>query len=410
MEQPKLRPVEVLPVPGRGGEVVCLRDPTGLSEHPVAVSMKTLFVLSLFDGGHSRLDIQAAYTRRFGDLLFSHDLNTLIAQLDEAYLLESERFRERERSLAREFAELKTRPAGQAGGGYVAEPEKLRGWLDDFFVGEGRCGPIAPERRGDTVRAVIAPHIDLHRGGPCYAWAYKALAEGCGAECFVILGIAHQGLENLFALTRKGFETPLGTVAADEAFIARLSEHAAADLLAEEFAHKREHSVEFHAVFLQHLLGGKRDLRIVPVLCGSFVDLIPGGKSPMDNERVADFVGALRRAIEMSERKVCVIASADLAHVGRQFGDEVGMTPGLLDRVREADRELLACVEAMDAEGFFQRVKRDDNPLHVCGYPAIYTLMQVVDAQEAQLLNHAQAVTEETQSVVSFASVSFEQA
>ena len=408
LECPKLRAIEAFPVRADGREAICLRDPQRVAPQALTVSPETLFVISLFDGRRTRLDIQAAYARRFGGLLFSNVLDELIRKLDECYLLESQRFREHHQGLVREFAALETRPAGCAGGAYPADPEELRVWLDGFFKAEGGCGPIAPNRKGDTVRAAVAPHIDLHRGGACYAWAYKELAESCDAERFVILGIAHHGCESVFALTRKSFETPLGPVAADEDFIERLSAHAAGDLFKDEFAHKDEHSVELQALFLQHVFGEERELRIVPVLCGPFEDRVPEGQSPMEEPAIADFIQALRRTMEGSDGNVCVIASADLSHVGRQFGDDVSMTPGLLERVRAADQESLAAVEAMDAEEFFERIRRDNNPLHVCGYPAIYTLMQATDAKKGRLLNYAQAVTQETQSVVTFAGMSFE--
>ena len=64
--------------------------------------------------------------------------------------------------------------------------------------------------------ACLSPHIDLHRGGPTFAWAYKRVVEETDADLFVIFGTAHNPMRNLFSVTRKHFDTPLGTVETDK--------------------------------------------------------------------------------------------------------------------------------------------------------------------------------------------------
>ena len=74
-------------------------------------------------------------------------------------------------------------------------------------------------RRGATAKAIVAPHIDFHRGGPAYAWAYKPLAESAGADLYIILGTSHCGGQTPYILTLKNFETPLGLVETDRDFV-----------------------------------------------------------------------------------------------------------------------------------------------------------------------------------------------
>jgi len=61
----------------------------------------------------------------------------------------------------------------------------------------------------------------------------------------------------------------------------------------------------------------------------------------------------------------------------------------------------------MDGEGFYSSIMRDRDRRRVCGLPAIYTMLKVLEAKEGKLLKYAQAYTPETQSVVSFASMAF---
>ena len=54
----------------------------------------------------------------------------------------------------------------------------------------------------------------------------------------------------------------------------------AATYFDDELTHRTEHSIEFQVVFLQYLLGGRREFSIVPILVGSFHDLMESGDRP----------------------------------------------------------------------------------------------------------------------------------
>ncbi|NVL68025.1 MEMO1 family protein, partial [Escherichia coli] len=83
------------------------------------------------------------------------------------------------------------------------------------------------------------------------------------------------------------------------------------------FNHKREHSLEFQAVFLRHLLGN-RPARIIPILAG-LGEQQSNGASPKHSRAVERFLGAVRKVVDA--KRAVVIAGADLAHVGPRFGD-----------------------------------------------------------------------------------------
>src|SRR5262249_56372138 len=111
----------------------------------------------------------------------------------------------------------------------------------------------APSPGTLAAEALSARPIAFPRGGPAGAWAYRALAERCAADLFVIVGTCHVGMRHPFALTRKDYGTPLGPARADRDFVEALSARAAQDCFGSELAHRNEHSVEFQAVFLQYL-------------------------------------------------------------------------------------------------------------------------------------------------------------
>ena len=60
---------------------------------------------------------------------------------------------------------------------------------------------------------------------------------------------------------------------------------------------------------------------IVPILVGSFHDLMQAGIDPIEAVEVRRFVEALRAAESTSGKKVAYIGGIDLCHVGPEFGD-----------------------------------------------------------------------------------------
>jgi AmmeMemoRadiSam system protein B len=120
-----------------------------------------------------------------------------------------------------------------------------------------------------------------------------------------------------FALCRKAFATPLGQLDADHDAIDDIAAACEFDPYADQFNHKREHSLEFQAVFLRHLLG-KRKARIIPILAG-LNEQQSTGRSPSKSRSVERFLDAVRRVVD--DTHAVIVAGADLAHVGPRFGD-----------------------------------------------------------------------------------------
>jgi hypothetical protein len=408
MDYPKLRPVEALPVEIDGKTLVYLRDPAGFASSGVLLPPPIFFIVSLFDGEHSITDIQGKFVRRFGELLLGDTVRELISQLDTHYYLEGERFASLERDVRRKFRDAPERPLAHAGTCYDADPERFRVQIAGFFDPPAGPGAPFPRRDGAPLRGLVAPHIDLRVGGPCYAWAYRELAERSDATVFVLLGTSHAGGSHPFIVTRKDFATPLGTVRTDTAFVTRLAQVYGGELERDEILHRNEHSLEFQALFLQYVLGGVRPFAIVPILVGSFHHTIGTRRLPMEDPSIGDFVAALRRTIETEARSVCLIAGVDFAHVGRKFGDAEGLDPAFLSWVEAEDRALIATLERVDADAFFGEIAKNGDRRRVCGFAPMYTLLSTLGAGRGRLLRYDRSDDPQTQSAVSFASLTFE--
>jgi hypothetical protein len=378
----------------------------------------------LFDGEHSVADIQAAVMRRHGQLVERRQIEEIVEALDQQGFLDSAAFADRRAVVDGSFLASPTRPAAHAGGAYAADAGELRTMLDGFFappdgpgpidgtapVPEGRGPSPAPEGRGPSpapeVRGVIAPHIDYHRGGPAYAWAYRELVERCQADLFVIFGTCHAGMEHPFALTRKDYASPLGDAAVDRDFVDALARRARQDCFASELAHRVEHSIELQAVFLRYLFAGRREIRIVPVLASFAHEAMHQGRRPDDDPRVPRFLDALAETIAASGQRVSVIAGADLAHVGPRFGDAEPVGAPELARIEREDTAMLESVAGGDPDGFFESVASDGDRRRICGYSPIYALLRSLPGVTGSVKRYGQ--WPDPNGVVSFASVVFE--
>ncbi len=403
-DRPRLRTVEAFPLEADGRKVIGLRDPAGFTDSVLLLPLPLLDIVSLFDGEHTILDIQAMYMRRHGELLFRERLEEILGMLDEHGFLDSPRFAERRRQIEEAFHQSPTRQAIHAGKAYAGEAEALRAQLDGFFAppdGPGVPGP--PSER--SLSAIIAPHIDFQRGGPVYAWAYREVAEKCAADLFVIFGTCHAGMADPFALTLKDYDTPLGPAPVDRELCEALARRDGKDFLGSELAHRGEHSIEFQAVFLQYLFGGRRDFTIIPILTSFLHESLMSGEEPEADPWIPRFFEALGETLAASGRRACLVAGADLAHVGPRFGDPEPVTPAVLREVEREDHATLEAVTAGDARGFYESVAKDGDRRRICGLSPIYTLLRCLGPSSGKLLKYAQ--WPDPQGTVTFASVVF---
>lgn len=408
LDYPKLRPIEAFPVTGENGTRVCMRDPLNYATEPLLLPQITYFILSHFDGQHSLLDIQEAFARKFSQVLPGEQLRKLIEQLDSSYYLDSERFAQLQHATLSAFRQASVRDMAHADTCYSSQADEFSRQIAAFFAGDK--GPGLPRATGQTeapLRGLIAPHIDLRVGGPTYAWAYKELAERCDAALFVVLGTSHYGTNDLFVSTLKNYDTPLGPVKTNRAFLRALQANYSQDLFADELLHRTEHSLEFQMLFLKYVLADKRDFTVVPILVSSFHHMTMTKTPPTEIPRVADFLTALHKTIAESRRSVCFVAGVDFAHVGQKFGDQGELTQDFLDWVEAEDRRLIQALENVDPGDFFDQIAKDADRRRVCGFAPMYTLLHLLDAKHGKLLKYDRSIDHQTQSSVSFAGLAF---
>jgi AmmeMemoRadiSam system protein B len=377
--------------------IVMLYDDSLYAENTVRLPTDAIEYLMLLDGERNAetLAQQAAIAGRpFSVKEFLDIVNVL----EEERFLDSVHFQHYKEQLDQEFNARTVRPMAHAGSSYPDDPEELRTMLDGFLAtdtmtGDDRSAPVA----------VIAPHIDFRVGGASYAPAYNRLRHS-DADTFVIFGVSHQMSYDSFMISRKDFETPLGTIPTDREFIERFRANVPFELTRDEIAHRREHSIEFQAVFLRHIFPD-REIRIVPILTGSLYEYVElGDGNARQDQRLTHLYDALESTANQLGRKVCYIAGADMCHVGKKFGDDF-TARSILPDVQKFDLETLKHAACADADEFLRSIAQVSNKYRVCGVAPIYATLRASRAERGELLCYYQWDETERESAVTFASL-----
>jgi len=394
---PPVRP-DIVPVEyGRG--LVALVDEEREDDRAIVVPESFVPLLAEFDGRRSAGELVAAARAQGGEAPDPLQLLELVEVLDREGYLESGRWKQMREERARAYSALRVRPAVHAGGAYPAAADELRTFLDGFL--EADSSGAAEDPREPV--AVIAPHIDFRVGGNCYGPPFNALRAHSTAETYIILGTAHYESYDRFMIAEKDFDTPLGIVPCDREYIAALRAAVPFAMTHDERAHRREHSIEFEAVMLRHIFP-HRSIRIVPILTGGLYEYAEfGQKGAGTDPKLAALYRAIVEAADACNRRICVVASGDLSHIGRKFGDPADARE-MFEEVRRFDHEVMSILESADPEQFIERVGRERNRTRICGVAPFYTMLRSVAPGSGRVFHYDLWDEVERGSAVTFAS------
>jgi len=404
---PVLRNLQFSPIKDKEEQYVVLWDPTGLSQDKLVLPLHYFFLVQHLNGDHSFDQIGALYLKRFGEFLMPDRLAKLVADLDAKLFLEGERVESARREAQAAYRLAPVRHALFAGKSYEGEKEKLIAQLDGFFTSKEGPDFKPSANRGKKIRGLVAPDHEIRQAGPIYAWAYKELKEADMPGLFVVLGTSHAGLTHPYAVTDKDFETPLGIVQADREVLDRFKAKGGAPFFEEDLSHRNEHSIEFQLPFLQQTVGAKKSFTIVPILCSFSPACFSDPQLAQTGEQVETFIRTLKEAIDGSGKEVCVVVSAELAHIGMRYGDPAPPTDFSFHKCMQSDLEMLKHVEELKPDVFAEFIQKEQDSRRIFGFAAIYTLLRLIQAEKGQVLRYDRGITDQYNSTVTYASMAF---
>ncbi|MCB0064062.1 MAG: AmmeMemoRadiSam system protein B [Caldilineaceae bacterium] len=389
--RPKLRPLDIRHHIQQGQPYFLLRDPQKITVQTLLVPQAFGPLLALCDGTHDLDQMALLFRHKVGVPVDSSLVAELLTVLDDALLLENERFHTAYQAVVEAFRTAPHRPPSLAGLSYPREPQLLWRHLQDYLEAVADVDPVTVDWTHPL--GMLSPHIDYERGGDVYAQIWKRAAQVAReAELVVILGTDHYGSDP-FTLTRQNYATPYGTLPTAQPIVDALAtvigEEAA---FAGELRHRGEHSLELVAVWLHHMRAGVA-CPLVPILCGGFHRFFYNGEHPKSDPLTQQVIATLRAAI--GNQRTLVIASGDLAHVGPAFGGNP-LTTNSRTQLRQADEELLSHMCAGDAEAFFSAIRRVKDGNNVCGVAPIYLTMQSVGAARGEQFGYATCPADDT--------------
>lgn len=412
-QRPKLRPVRGFATQHNDQVLMGLADARQVSDKVVLAVPQFQMVLPHMNGTNDL----AAIAQAVGRGLEVNTLQQFVAQLDDAGLIEGPVFDALLAKMREEFDSSPTLPPGssaQVGESLAAQelgenstedqrrelsPRKLREAMDQWIS-------QALEKAEDPSfnalpRAVIAPHLDYWRGWMNYGHVYGRLRVVDKPDRVIILGTNHFGTGTGVTACDKGYESPFGISPLDADFLnllkSKLGPDNAAKLLKDRYDHEREHSIELHIPWIQHVFAGS-DAKSAPKVLGILVHdpAVNNGESYDNNALgILPFIDALKAAIAESRGKTLIVASADFSHIGQSFGDKapiMGETPeaeAFRQKVLGHDQEMLALIEQGKPEDLVSSMAWQQNPTRWCSIGNLVAMLKVTDAKSVKRLNYA---------------------
>ncbi len=377
-----------------------IRDPYRFSDSMLLIPPQLVSCLACFDGEQTALDLRATLVRITGEIQVGEIEKNLYDTLSQAGFLEDEKFEQLRAARTSEFAAAPLREASHAGSAYPQDGEEARKTLSEFMQG------APPPGTEDSQIGIAAPHVSPFGGWESYRDAYSTLQPSYRDRTFVVLGTSHYGEADHFGLTRKRFVTPFGEAITDVSLVDELAAAAPGAVRMEDYCHAVEHSIEFQVLFLQYLYGP--NIRILPILCGSFARSIYQGGMPEDNQDVRRFFEALGNLSAREGNRLFWVLGVDMAHMGRRYGDQMHARAdeGEMLAVAERDRMRIERLNEADAGGFWNLVQENQDDLKWCGSAPLYTFLKTVSQVRGTLRRYQQWNIDE-HSVVSFAAITF---
>lgn len=390
--KPTLRPLDFQPVYYQGRQMWYLRDPLQLSELQLFLPPALAQILLYLDGTQDAAQIRQALSRDLDEDVPLSLVEETLARLDEANLLENERFHQARAARLREFRAQQLRPAALAGVSYPSEPAAIEELFEQYAAQTGESD------LGDwNGRALVSPHIDYQRGGPVYArvW-HRAAAAVAQADLVLIFGTDHNGGPGAITLTQLPYATPFGLLPAAGDLVETLAQAIGPERAFElELNHRNEHSVELSAVWLHYICArlGRTPPPMAPILCGSFHHFVANGRHPAQDETLNAFLDALRR--HTAGQRVLAVASVDLAHVGPAFGDALPFDAARRRRLAASDRSLIGAITSGDYNRFYDEIAAVQDRNRICGFSSTYLMLRYLEQAQGVELAYEQCAADD---------------
>jgi len=392
------RDLQIIPIEENGDSYLYFHDQRGYATPDLALNQQVGTLLALLDGQKSIDDLKPYMSAEISE----QQLLQFIQFLDQHRLLSSDYFMQHARSVEQEYEKSTLHQSVTAGGSYPEEPQALKQHLDEAFNRIKR-----PAVDTENPKALYAPHIDPRVALDSYVKAFAPLRNLTPKRVIIIATSHYAGLypdlykESPFVLVNKDFKLPHGTIKRDRSAIRELQEaEGTHGISLQDRAHRMEHSIELHLLFLRYLW--QHDFQVVPFLVRGLDDLYYMKDGHL-GQQLDHFSSLLRNRFGKDDETFFLI-SGDLAHFGNKFGDEQAAST-MFDEVEAFDRQFLELGAGNQREQMLELMKENMDPYRICGFPPLYTFLQIMPNLKGEILSYDLWDEREKESAVTFGSI-----
>ena len=222
-----------------------------------------------------------------------------------------------------------------------------------------RCKGISAVRKKNVCAAVV-PHAGYRYSGSVAAGVFLRI-DPKQLRRIVVIGPSHYvGLHNRMSVPdATHFQTPLGELAADAEFVARLRKLPFITSVPE--AHANEHSDQIQLPLIQACLA--TNVPVVCVVCGQF--------------DAGSLLGAAASFRALLDDQTLVVASSDFTHYGANYG-YVPFTKDVEKNLETLDMGVFDLFARKDLPGFIKYL--DETGATVCGRDPLAFLLAMMPA------------------------------
>ena len=393
--------IQIIPIKQDGQTYLYFQDQYGYVTSDFAVPQSARSIFGLFDGQRSVEDVME-FT---GKEVTKEQILEYVQFLDENALLYSSFFKAHAEKTEKDYENSEIHHSITAGLAYPDDTHEMTHFLNEAFEKLPTSDPV------QTAKALYAPHIDIRVGLNSYTKAFSAIRD-VKPKRLVMLATSHySGMYpdiyegRPFVISAKDFNMVNGTVKADRESIHKLQDHLKGEeehygVTFHDRAHRIEHSIEQHLIFVNHLWD--HEFSMIPIVVGSLDELFYKADG-FQGQQVENFSGLLAELFGDDDETFFLI-SGDLAHVGKKFGDEKPAKE-LFEDIRDFDESFLDLGASGSAQNMLNLMSEKYDPYRICGYPPLYSFLKTIPGLKGEILTYDIWDEKERESGVSFGSI-----
>ncbi len=394
--------VQRIPLDQNGHSLIYFYDSLGYATPEFAIPSDANVILSLIDGIRSVEDIMNFSSED----VTKEQILGYVRFLDEHGLLDSEHFKEHSGLIESEYEKSEYHPCTTSGVSYPADPDELNEFLTKAFLENKQSDPV------ETVKALYAPHIDPRVGMSSYVKAFSSIRDLKPGKVVILATSHYSGLygkmyeDHPFILSDKTFSMPNGDVSSHKGSIDiirnSIQDLSKVGISDHSRAHRIEHSIELHLLFLNHIW--KHDFEIIPVLVADMDELMYSRNNHRE-EQLDAFASLLRTNFD--DPDTFFLISGDLSHFGKKFGD-IRPAHKMLNEVKSNDRRFLEVGSKADPDKMIKLMSEEYDPYRICGFPPLLTYLKAFPDSKGEILSYDIWDESERESAVSFGSILYQ--